>query len=902
MATNVANVKHRLYDVETQPVNKPDAQRSAIKMNLLNQSQWPPLPNGTTVKPDKVQEALEDKDALKKDLNRFRNSLYDFEIQSNALKIFSDTPKGGKALKKVEEMFNLKGHEMRIENVTITCSKERDGTKPVQMLIFSDSLPVGPVNLHFYWYKKDGRCSLRIVKASGASMDHVKIMFEKVCFLMDGFIDGYISEGELQTYTISLPRDSSEKCNSCGKTLLTKNGLKRHLCVPQANFDILHKCSQCQETFGDQSELEKHISQLHKSDKISCQKCSENFISFEDLKLHWDKLHEIPPLKKDKNSSQSIQFSFKNIDIDQHTLEERIIEDAVETGQINFTPTIHDPNSTNELSLENVLKKEYPGYIVQDVEGDGACFTRSGSAVTLKTQVFHPLLSKSIDRYITVDNWDIFKISIDWDKYKRRVPGQEIRFRCEKQFRTFCQSEKSIHMWREFPDAVALCEIFGIGIDILVVENGIVNKAKQIKIDPKPNTPPRFRIQQKLKIKRITLVNFDDVHFKAIVNPNETENAKTINNIVEELTNYVCQNKAKSVTFSNDTKPGQTNETIPDSMNDRVAAMERRMHEMQNQLTKSENNFEILAEKNRENDLEIKSLKAQINFLHEKYGNNYSKETSSQESVMEWNDVSQEASDLHQAQVLRQQKLHGFQRISPQVSPVKQKREIYPCTDCGKEFDTKTNFEKHKERNHSIPLDKLDKTTVAESIPSSSASDDSTKNTRIPLVTLDLSKNDTLPGNPAVKDKLQNIRGRRQYNCHDCLFEGNSSKNLLRHSRESGHRNVDDLTERCFACDEKLANFDELMQHRRYKHLDSINSCRFFREGNCRFQSNCWYRHDSPRAEISSNAANNNQSNFQLPRNQVPPDQVSQLCVLVKDLLSVWQSKEESKQKRTQGQ
>ena len=87
MATNVANV------------------------NLLNQSQWPPLPNGTTVKPDKVKEALEDKDALKKDLNRFRNSLYDFEIQSNALKIFSDTPKGCKALKKVEEMFNLKGHE-----------------------------------------------------------------------------------------------------------------------------------------------------------------------------------------------------------------------------------------------------------------------------------------------------------------------------------------------------------------------------------------------------------------------------------------------------------------------------------------------------------------------------------------------------------------------------------------------------------------------------------------------------------------------------------------------------------------------------------------------------------------------------------------------------------------------
>ena len=73
--------------------------------------------------------------------------------------MLTDTPKGYKAVKKVEELFYKKGQEMLIDEVTIKCSKEKDERKPTQLLIHSESLQAGPVNIHFY-YKKGGnrRC------------------------------------------------------------------------------------------------------------------------------------------------------------------------------------------------------------------------------------------------------------------------------------------------------------------------------------------------------------------------------------------------------------------------------------------------------------------------------------------------------------------------------------------------------------------------------------------------------------------------------------------------------------------------------------------------------------------------------------------------------------------------
>ena len=239
-----------------------------------------------------------------------------------------------------------------------------------------------------------------------------------------------------------------------------------------------------------------------------------------------------------------------------------------------------------------------------------------------------------------------------------------------------------------------------------------------------------------------------------------------------------------------------------------------------------------------------------------------------------------------------------------------------------KEFDSKCNLEKHNEKKHSnegikIPVVNLtnspkvtSKNTVQARIQTENVNvtkllpDDTTK------LPDDTPIGPKLPDDTSQMHKLQSLKIRstgRQYNCHDCAFEGNSSKNLLRHSKESGHKNVSDLSERCYTCDEKLADYDHLMQHRREKHPATINVCRFYRENRCNFGTNCWFKHESQSVPQSNTPQVNsqNQINFQSPRDQVPPDQLSQLCVLVKDLqhlvLSTMQSKEDKMRKSSPG-
>ena len=54
-------------------------------------------------------------------------------------------------------------------------------------------------------------------------------------------------------------------------------------------------------------------------------------------------------------------------------------------------------------------------------------------------------------------------------------------------------------------------------------------------------------------------------------------------------------------------------------------------------------------------------------------------------------------------------------------------------------------------------------------------------------------------------------RQRRSYNCEECAFQasgGGSSKALLKHSKDSGHK-TNSLEERCYNCDEVFNTFTD---------------------------------------------------------------------------------------------
>ena len=247
-----------------------------------------------------------------------------------------------------------------------------------------------------------------------------------------------------------------------------------------------------------------------------------------------------------------------------------------------------------------------------------------------------------------------------------------------------------------------------------------------------------------------------------------------------------------------------------------------------------------------------------------------------------------------QVETLLQHKQSGFIRVSPQSSPSK-KKSFQKCDWCDYQSESKSNLEKHFDATHKIRTIESSQNSVDED------------NEKHPKTIHDVPDEHKKP----LSDTRHKQRG-RQYNCHQCSFQGTNSKNLKRHVRESQHTQFDSLKETCYTCNQVCMDFEDLMVHRKTVHASIINECRYFKEGRCKHSSSeCWYRHGSY-AEVVSNSnqsipANSNQSlspnpNFQSANTAFPPDKLDTVVMLLKELvMASQQSKENNLRKRPQG-
>ena len=71
------------------------------------------------------------------------------------------------------------------------------------------------------------------------------------------------------------------------------------------------------------------------------------------------------------------------------------------------------------------------------------------------------------------------------------------------------------------------------------------------------------------------------------------------------------------------------------------------------------------------------------------------------------------------------------------------------------------------------------------------------------------------------------------------------------------------------------------MFHRRNKHGDKINLCRYLSEGSCKFGERCWYSHD----ETKSNDSSKRNVDFRKAKESLPPDLIHGVTVLLSDLI-----------------
>ena len=226
---------------------------------------------------------------------------------------------------------------------------------------------------------------------------------------------------------------------------------------------------------------------------------------------------------------------------------------------------------------------------------------------------------------------------------------------------------------------------------------------------------------------------------------------------------------------------------------------------------------------------------------------------------------------LRQARLMERNRNSGSTRESPQFSPTKKTSPMaVECPTCGKHFVDQKELSDHID-NHHKQIQVLSTTAAVASL--SLKDTNASGAARIPVI---------------------GTTG-RQYNCRMCGFQGNSSKNLFQHVRETKHTDHDDLREKCFTCGNIFENFVALMIHRKETHEDKINQCRY--QENCKFTATCWYRHGggnvkniSPRENISSqknisppqNISNIAQSSgFPMVQEQLPPDQMGKLFAMM---------------------
>ena len=137
---------------------------------------------------------------------------------------------------------------------------------------------------------------------------------------------------------------------------------------------------------------------------------------------------------------------------------------------------------------------------------------------------------------------------------------------------------------------------------------------------------------------------------------------------------------------------------------------------------------------------------------------------------------------------------------------------------------------------------------------------------------------------PGVASNMQtfNTASKRSYNCRECPFVGNGPKGLLNHIKVTNHKDTDSLVERCYTCGFICNDFGQLMSHRKSVHFQSINSCRYEKEGKCKWgPEKCWFKHESA-SVLNVNVSNANVSNenqdFQMGQQMVPPDLVQNMA------------------------
>ena len=632
----------------------------------------------------------------------------------------------------------------------------------------------------------------------------------------------------------------TKMCNSCdfkvesNKSYISVQKILKHrdLCIQK------EKCGDCDFRFKSQGHLKRHMRDKHsllsistspplKKKKVDEDKVIDLSESLEDMEIDEDekeqkillersrKMDEKVLAKQKKHEEEIDMFLSKKSNDDKQDINKQKKSNSKKRQKSKKKTIESEQNKNQEHLVKNM--KEVPdnckhlvneGDLVYVVPGDGACGANSAAAHLFQDELLGPKLRQKVNEFF-VKHFD--------RKYKHKTPcTTETPFRRKVNKRTIefkdpkdltywlMNSNEANYMWFDSEDLIVIADMYQIRIKVITTK-GISDKEPTVNwIYPDEDLKEHAEIN--VKMNDMVLLHENDVHFNLVIaKDSNLANMGSISN----MQNIAALNKIKTVDveeiyIQNDV--AAENKILKKELKEAI--------ESKKALEKLYNDCEIaLKEVSGQNEklkIEIKDLKEICEFEN-------------------GDKICDKVVDKQMEQKHEEKKFDCIKSKFKSKTEYSQKRQIeeshdekeYNCSGCDFQATTQLQLNKHTNLKHRMKGQLTEEVIKCKHCGDQFSAIWNLMNHR--------------------KEKHENfVRPCKNYQDGKCIRTSETC--WWRHENV---KIVQNLTIKCFICNEIFETKSQMMQHRKREHRDKVRSCVNYLQNKCDFLSqSCWFLHD----------------------------------------------------------
>ena len=744
-------------------------------------------------------------------------------------------------------------------------------------------------------------------------------------------------------------------CDMCTWQTKFGSALKAHKTRIHNQDNIQYAGDLCKLEVKNQVDLEKHIVNQHKpnvkrsklSFKCEIINCESTFDSSYKLKEHEHDQHpksnqthlfaketespsSSPPRKKQDDFQDNIVDEVEMIDLEieakdliSSMLENRIKQLEIKVKELQEQKKIDDllkqelvkevitlkskpPTSSNRPTISKLsnhlhgVKQEH----LPDLRGfslrykatpDGACLTNCAAVHIYEDEDEGSKLKKRVNHHIA-DNWENYYINKIAMPYVETVGVGDhvktVRIASGKEMVDFLRSDEALMVYTNTQELLALANIYNISINIFTYGG---SESRWTTVSPDPIMVGSAETKLGGLVPDMFLYHCEDIHYDLLVkNDSRIALLGVLAGAVHDDRNSVRDDSVRDDSVHDDSVHVDKN-----SVNDDWRIVKNRKRKFDQQKNKSDEKLLVETE-NKEDD--SKDLDEEITLLgsknsgHRRSGPQQSPEIASR--IANFFKCDQCTFEFEKkGQLNAHVETHHLEKI------------MFNCDACDQDFPHKSDLEKH------VILEHSQQNTTDEwncnDCPFQACS---------PSELMKHLKTTGHQPSQTIKDKRKVIQDLKQ--CYTCKMEFDGFYNLMNH-RKSVHpsnkkcRNfpgdckfssdcwyvhseqvdVEQSSEnfKCNVCDEKFKGRDKFMSHKKIVHPATISTCENFLAKKCqRSDKTCWFAHtsDDHIHEKHEDKSSDDQVFWKAPLHPFPPDQVTSMLKMVKQLCEKVESME----------